>query len=505
MSNENNDDTEYTADNATTERTVNNERTANNDNTVDAATTADNVNNDSTVHNDNNAGTVNNAGSEHTVDNATTDNTEHNVNSDDSANDGLKAVMVGEAYHGVISRITRVFNKRVDRLMVATEEHVEHSDGKNQHGNADSPDNAATADDNKSTAATVDTAPVVSEAQTVTDDGSTGNTDKPENAVSDGDTTGNDNNGDDDNSVGDSNNANDDKGMDKDEPNTDVDNNSNNNTGDKSTESYGAFLKSFFTKAHIIIIAVILCIAVAVPFAYMYWIRPATEKTQLTGVDNTLSIVTYDHTWDKTTLSGELADQKINTTQYILHYDDSDRVCYAFHAEDKNPVNTLKISMVIGEEKSRNLIQAQASAFAYGMREGKIAVEVCPLINDDEYSVLASEALGEVDYNDPSNTWSALVKLTMVDTSELTTTDERVESILNTLSTISGVSKKVTIQKESILNGSFMQNARQMSNENTAEAIPALWMNGENITNGSAFRLYDYQSFYEYLNTLPDK
>lgn len=279
--------------------------------------------------------------------------------------------------------------------------------------------------------------------------------------------------------------------------------NTANNVGNGSGESYGAFVKSFLTRGHVIVICIILCIAVAAPFVWMYWLRPLVDRHPLSAVDDNVPIVMYDHTWDKTQLSGELSGSKVNTTQYILHYKDDAHKCYAFHAKDKDPVNTLRITMVIGEEKSRNLLQAQASAFAYGMREGRIGVEVCPLISDDEYSVLAAEALGEVDWNEPSNTWNALVKLTMVDTSELTTTDERVDSILKTLGTIPNVSRNATIQKASLLNGSFMQNARQMSNENTSSVVPALWMNNVNISNGTAFRLYDYKSFYDYLNTLP--
>lgn len=275
--------------------------------------------------------------------------------------------------------------------------------------------------------------------------------------------------------------------------------------GKGADESYGSFVKSFLTRGHVIVICIILCIAVAAPFAWMYWLRPLVDRHPLSAVDDNVPIVMYDHTWDKTQLSGELSGSRVNTTQYILHYKDDAHACYAFHAEGKDPVNTLRITMVIGEEKSRNLLQAQASAFAYGMREGRIGVEVCPLISDDEYSVLASEALGEVDWNEPGNTWNALIKLTMVDTSELTTTDERVDSILKTLGTIPNVSKNATIQRASLLNGSFMQNARQMSNEHTSKVVPALWMNNVNISDGTAFRLYDYKSFYDYLNTLPAK
>lgn len=286
---------------------------------------------------------------------------------------------------------------------------------------------------------------------------------------------------------------------------TDVDNEEAESSEDKDADVQdGAVtLSQFFSGKRLIAIIVIFAVAILAPALWVYKFQYVFERKPLSSVNESTPIVMYDHTWDKTRLDSEAVDGlKVNTTQYIMHYKDSSKSCFTFKAKGKDPKHTLKISLSIGEEKSRDLLNAQASAFAYGMRKGTLAVQVCPLLNNDEYSALATEALSEVDWNNPENTWSALIKLSVVDTASFTSTNARIKSILNTVGTISDVAKKTSIQEASLKNGSFMQNARKVSNENTAEAIPALWMDGRNITNGSAFRLYDYKSFYDYLNTL---
>lgn len=272
---------------------------------------------------------------------------------------------------------------------------------------------------------------------------------------------------------------------------------------DAIESSSGMTLRSFFSGKRLIVIVIIFAVAIIAPALWAAKLQFLFDRKPLSNVDEDIPIVMYDHSWDKTKLDSDAVDGiKVNTTQYIMHYSDKSRSCFTFKGRGQNPKHTIKISMSIGEEKSRDFLNAQANPLVYGMRRGTIAVQVCPLLNEDEYSAFATEALSEVDWNNSSNTWNALTKLSLVDTSELTTTDARIKSILKTVSTIKDAGKKTSIQEASIKNGSFMQNARKVSNENTAEAIPAIWSDGRNVTNGSAFRLYDYQSLYDYLNTL---
>jgi hypothetical protein len=73
---------------------------------------------------------------------------------------------------------------------------------------------------------------------------------------------------------------------------------------------------------------------------------------------------------------------------------------------------------------------------------------------------------------------------------------------MKTVDSISGVDDKVNISAASIKNGSFVQWARVMSDANTVEALPAVYVNGVNKTSSDDFSLYDSATFYTYLDNL---
>jgi hypothetical protein len=162
----------------------------------------------------------------------------------------------------------------------------------------------------------------------------------------------------------------------------------------------------------------------------------------------------------------------------------------------------VKAVLAFGDTKSRDWLGQQSSVLAYGMKKGTISTDLCFLLTDDEYSVLATEALSEIDFNNSDNTWNAALKLAMVDSSQYTTTDQRITAVLNVVDSISNADKKVSISKYSLKNGSFVQWAKEMSDANKVEAIPAVFVNGKNKTASNDFRLYDNDTFYTYIDGL---
>jgi hypothetical protein len=261
-------------------------------------------------------------------------------------------------------------------------------------------------------------------------------------------------------------------------------------------------LAVFMHSWRMIVAILVILAAVAAPIAwFLVWVPYRDDRNAQDIKNNT--IVSIAHTWDKTKRSStKVGLLNVNTTQYIRHSKDADYSCFAFKGKNSDPDNVVKAVLAFGDTKSRDWLGQQSSVLSYAMKKGTVGTDLCFLLTDDEYSVLATEALSEIDYNNPDNTWAAAVKLSLVDTSSLTTTDERVSSIMKTVDSISGVDDKVNISAASIKNGSFVQWARVMSDANTVEALPAVYVNGVNKTSSDDFSLYDSATFYTYLDNL---
>ena len=128
------------------------------------------------------------------------------------------------------------------------------------------------------------------------------------------------------------------------------------------------------------------------------------------------------------------------------------------------------------------MFNMQADVLESAIRDKNSSVEVCTLLTGDEYSALAIEALGEVDYNNSANSWRAVRNLLKVDSTSLKTSDSRVSAVLNAVQTIPNVDQKVTISAKSIKNGSFIQWGRLMSDSSNVKKIPALFIDGKNLS-----------------------
>jgi hypothetical protein len=274
---------------------------------------------------------------------------------------------------------------------------------------------------------------------------------------------------------------------------------------DKKSESKAhadpTSLKSFLLSWRLVVIVLIMAIAIGSPIAWFKVWLPYSENQSKEAISSN-AIVAVDHTWDKTKISkSEVGSLDINPTQYIRHSDKT-YSCFAFKGKNSNPGNTVKAVLAFGDTKSRDWLGQQSSVLAYGMKKGTISTDLCFLLTDDEYSVLATEALSEIDFNNFDNTWNAALKLAMVDSSQYTTTDQRITAVLNVVDSISNADKKVSISKYSLKNGSFVQWAKEMSDANKVEAIPAVFVNGKNKTASNDFRLYDNDTFYTYIDGL---
>ena len=272
-------------------------------------------------------------------------------------------------------------------------------------------------------------------------------------------------------------------------------------SGDGGDASKGGFKESVVLFVHswrIWVAVLIILLAVAAPFVWVKGIQPAIDRSRIDSdpkiKESKAAIIPYDHVWVKTPLNTKTVDgTDVNENQMVIKQkskEAGDTTCLVFHAEGKDaPTHTVKVTGAFGDPKTRDFFNAQQYVLEQGMKSGKIKVEVCLLLTEDEYSALATEALGEIDYNNQKNSWRAIMSLLRVDADGLKTGDARVGAVMNVVNSIPDVDGKVKIRKESIKNGSFLQWARLMTNENSVEKIPALWIDDKNYSSNEKYKI----------------
>lgn len=266
--------------------------------------------------------------------------------------------------------------------------------------------------------------------------------------------------------------------------------------------------KQFFLSWRGIVAAVIIVAAIALPALWVKVVQPAMDKqkvAELTGYSNA-AIIPYKHTWAKVDLDKDKVDNlSVNPDQWLLKNSEADWAkssCFTFHAAGVDGKHVAKTTIAFGDSKSRDFFDSQASVFEDAMRNGKIDLQVCMLLTDDEYSALAMETLGEVDYNDPSNTWQAIKNLLKVDVTEMTGSSARMAAALSAVKGIVNYDKKVSISEDSLKNGSFLQWSKVMTDAEKVEKIPAFWLDGENLSSQDKFKLSNPDVMHERLDAL---
>ena len=268
--------------------------------------------------------------------------------------------------------------------------------------------------------------------------------------------------------------------------------------------------RQFFLSWRGVVAAVIIIIAMIVPALWVELIKPSMDKKQLEQQtsESTAAIVPYAHKWEQVKLdTSKTGKLSVNTKQWLLTnttaVDGAQTSCMVFHAKDRPETGHMaKVTLAFGNSKSRDFMNAQASTFETAMRQGKIDLQVCMLLTSDEYSAFALETLGEVDFNDYTNTWEALKNLLKVDNTSFTNADSRINAALNAINNITDVDKKVNISSDSIKNGSFIQWSKVMTDANTVEKIPAFWLDGVNLSNQDKFKMDNPDAMWAKLSAL---
>ena len=275
--------------------------------------------------------------------------------------------------------------------------------------------------------------------------------------------------------------------------------------GDKAT--FREVLKA--NRVFLIVFTVIMVLAlVAIPL-WFFKIRYVIDapKTEVK-----YSITRYDHSWEKTALPDKMKDYKVNTDQYVQKDANGDNMyCIGFKPGDKDghkaptASHTMKAVLAFGDTKSRNFIMQNMSPISMGIKSGYINMEFCFVQTDNEYSVLAVEALAESDYIDPSHTWDVINDLMFTPTSDLKNRDERIAAIMNVLANKIGVSNekgKTPINKDSIEQGSFYLFGYMMSETQRADYIPALFV--DNTVKNNDLSIYNPDDMWKYIKALPN-
>lgn len=275
--------------------------------------------------------------------------------------------------------------------------------------------------------------------------------------------------------------------------------------GDKAT--FREVLKA--NRVFLIVFTVIMVLAlVAIPL-WFFKIRYVIDapKTEVK-----YSITRYDHSWEKTALPDKMKDYKVNTDQYIQKDANGDNMyCIGFKPGDKDgnkaptASHTMKAVLAFGDTKSRNFIMQNMSPISMGIKSGYINMEFCFVQTDNEYSVLAVEALAESDYIDPSHTWDVINDLMLTPTNDLNNRDERIAAIMNVLANKIGVSNekgKTPINKDSIEQGSFYLFGYMMSETQRADYIPALFV--DNTVKNNDLSIYNPDDMWKYIKALPN-
>lgn len=277
-------------------------------------------------------------------------------------------------------------------------------------------------------------------------------------------------------------------------------------------------LKAFMLSWRLAVIIPIFIIAIGGPFAWVFWIHPAMEAQHADDVAST-TVVPYDHSWSSGKADSSLLDGlDVNSNQYTIKYkanaisDDksvgrsASTSCMVFKGKDMNPKHHVKIVIAYGDDKSRNLLSEQASQFSYAMKNGTISTEVCFLLTDSEYSALATEALAEIDYNDPTFTWQAMQSLSQVDVTEFKSTSDMSKFILKVVDNLKKdgfkENAKSTISEKSLKTGSFIQWARIMTNKSAVPTVPVFYLDGDNLSDTTVFKMYNPDAMYKKLESL---
>lgn len=237
-------------------------------------------------------------------------------------------------------------------------------------------------------------------------------------------------------------------------------------------------------------IGLIIVASVLLPFGYVKIVKPIIDKniiiSRITNSrkNKNVPITTINHSWDIVKLDSKMAKKlpNVNIKQLVLHNKGNQSQCLTFKAANSSVKHAIKTVIAFGDSKSRDMFNMQADSLEYAMKDKNSSVEVCTLLTNDEYSALAIEALGEVDYNNPANSWRAVRNLLKVDSTSLKTSDSRVSAVLNAVQTIPNVDQKVTISAKSVKNGSFIQWGRLMSDISNVKKIPALFIDGRNLS-----------------------
>lgn len=302
-------------------------------------------------------------------------------------------------------------------------------------------------------------------------------------------------------------------GQDSDEGTTDgagdtADNADETADGEAAVAKKSNVWKQFFLSWRGVVAAVVIVAAIALPALWVKVVQPAMDKqkvAELTGYSNA-AIVPYKHTWAKVDLDKDKVDNlSVNPDQWLLKNSEAGWAkssCFTFHADGVDGKHVAKTTIAFGDSKSRDFFDSQASVFEDAMRNGKIDLQVCMLLTDDEYSALAMETLGEIDYNDPSNTWQAIKNLLKVDVAEMTGSSVRMDAALSAVKGIVNYDKKVSISEDSLKNGSFLQWSKVMTDAEKVEKIPAFWLDGENLSSQDKFKLSNPDVMHERLDAL---
>lgn len=275
---------------------------------------------------------------------------------------------------------------------------------------------------------------------------------------------------------------------------------------DNRKASFGDVMKA--NRTFLIIFTVVLVIALAAIPAWFLKIRYAVEAPRSAV---RYSVERYAHSWEKTALPGKMKDYKVNTDQYVQKDSNGRNMyCIGFKPGDMNgskapaAAHTMKAVLAFGDAKSRNFIMQDMAPIKMGIKSGYINMEFCFVQTDNEYSVLAVEALAESDYNDPSRTWDVINNLMLTPASDLNSRDARIAAIMAVLSKI-GVSNekgKTPINKESIEQGSFYLFGYMMSETQRADYIPALFVDGK--VKNADLSIYNPDDVWKYIKALPD-
>lgn len=249
-------------------------------------------------------------------------------------------------------------------------------------------------------------------------------------------------------------------------------------------------------------ILAIIMLAVAAASAIV-WVKAVEPRLHQPKTEVKYELVRADHSWKATKPSEKMKEFNINPTQYVMQGGGDDSQCFTFTGKNANPKHTVKILSAFGDVKSRNLLLQQQPNLRMGMKSGRIKTRFCLMQTDNEYSVLATEALAESDYNDPSKTWDLLYDLMMADSSGLDTTEQRAQTIAGIVmkSGAAKVQGKPEITADSITKGTFYQWAWIMSESQRADYYPAVFID-DTPMNGS-MSIYNPDEMWRKIKSFP--